>query len=59
MIQENYNYQSSDFWQARLDINFHFNVPVIKNAYVGGKMIYSNFKNDNNMLFAATIGGIF
>lgn len=59
MLQENYRFQSSDSWQAKLDINFHFNVPVIKNAYVGGKMMYSNFRNDNNMLFAATIGGIF
>lgn len=59
MIQDNYIFQSSDFWQAKLDINFHFNFPVIKNAYVGGKMMYSNFKNSNNMLFAATIGGIF
>ncbi|WP_185286372.1 DUF6850 family outer membrane beta-barrel protein [Chryseobacterium indologenes] len=59
MLQENYHYQSSDFWQAKLDINFHFNFPVIKNAYVGGKMMYSNFNNSSNMLFSATIGGIF
>ncbi|WP_250254337.1 DUF6850 family outer membrane beta-barrel protein [Chryseobacterium sp. Marseille-Q3244] len=59
MLQENYKYQSSDIWQAKLDLNFHFNAPVIKNAYVGGKMMYSNFQNGNNMLFAATIGGIF
>lgn len=59
MLQENYNYQSSDIWQTKLDIHFHFNFPVIKNAYVGSKMMYSNFKNGHNMLFAATIGGIF
>ena len=59
MVRDNYNYQSSDFWQAKLDVNVHFAFPVIKNAYVGGKMMYSSFKNDNNMLFAATIGGIF
>ncbi|AZA85195.1 hypothetical protein C1637_21505 [Chryseobacterium lactis] len=59
MLQDNYRYQSSDFWQAKLDINFHFSFPVIKNAYVGGKMMYSNFQNSSNVLFAATIGGIF
>lgn len=59
MLQDNYNYQSSDFWQAKVDINFHFNFPVIKNAYVGGKMLYSNFNNGTNMSLAATIGGIF
>lgn len=59
MLQENYSFQSSDFWQAKFDINFHFNFPVIKHAYVGGKMVYSNFKDNNNMLFAVTIGGIF
>lgn len=59
MLQENYRFQSSDFWQAKLDILFHFNIPVIKNAYVGGKMMYTHFKTDHNMLFAATIGGIF
>ncbi|REC63874.1 hypothetical protein DRF65_03995 [Chryseobacterium pennae] len=59
MLQENYSYQSSDFWQAKLDVNFHFSLPVIKNAFAGGKMMYSDFKNGNNMFFAATIGGIF
>ncbi|WP_160138368.1 DUF6850 family outer membrane beta-barrel protein [Chryseobacterium sp. c4a] len=59
MLQENYQFQSSDFWQAKIDIHFHFNVPVIKNAYVGGKMVYTHFKNDNNMLFTATLGAIF
>ncbi|AZA76296.1 hypothetical protein EG347_01515 [Chryseobacterium sp. G0186] len=59
MLQENYAYQSSGFWQSKLDINFHFSVPVIKNAYVGTKIIYSNFNNGNNVLFAATIGSIF
>ncbi|MGU3374917.1 DUF6850 family outer membrane beta-barrel protein [Chryseobacterium sp. M5A1_1a] len=59
MLQENYAYQSSGFWQSKLDINFHFNFPVIKNAYVGSKIIYSNFNNGSNILFAATIGSIF
>lgn len=59
MLQENYAYQSSGFWQSKLDVNFHFSVPVIKNAYVGTKIIYSNFNNGNNVLFAATLGSIF
>ncbi|HAY3536193.1 DUF6850 family outer membrane beta-barrel protein [Elizabethkingia anophelis] len=59
MLQDNYNFQSANFWQAKLDINFHFSLPVIQNAFVGGKMIYNGFKNGNNMLFAATIGSVF
>ncbi len=59
MLQENYRYQSSDFWQAKLGINFHFTFPVIKNAYVGSNVLYSNFKDSSNMLFSATIGGVF
>ncbi|RXM41387.1 hypothetical protein BOQ62_01035 [Chryseobacterium sp. CH21] len=59
MLQENYAFQSSDFWQAKLDIHFHFSFPVVKNAFVGGKMMYSNFKNGSNTLFAVSIGSIF
>ncbi|KFF23430.1 DUF6850 family outer membrane beta-barrel protein [Chryseobacterium vrystaatense] len=59
MLQENYAFQSSDFWQARVDVNFHFSLPVIKNAFAGAKIMYSNFQNGNNTLFAATIGAIF
>lgn len=59
MLQENYAFQSSDFWQAKLDVNFHFTLPVVKNAFAGGKIMYSNFKNGSNILFAATIGTIF
>lgn len=59
MLQENYLFQSSDFWQAKLDINFHFSFPVIKTAFVGGKIMYSNFKNSSNTLFAISIGSIF
>lgn len=59
MLQENYAFQSSDFWQAKLDIHFHFNFPVVKNAFVGGKMIYSNFNNGCNTLLAVSIGSIF
>jgi hypothetical protein len=59
MLQENYAFQSSDFWQAKLDIKFHFSLPVVKNAFAGGKMMYSNFNNGSNVLFAATIGSIF
>ncbi|WP_079241412.1 DUF6850 family outer membrane beta-barrel protein [Chryseobacterium indologenes] len=59
MLQENYVFQSSDFWQAKLDIHFHFNFPVVKNAFVGAKMIYSNFNNGSNTLLAVSIGSIF
>lgn len=59
MLQDNYSFQSANFWQAKLDVNFHFHLPVIQNAFVGGKMIYNGFKNGNNMLFAATIGSVF
>ncbi|MET3036089.1 DUF6850 family outer membrane beta-barrel protein [Chryseobacterium sp. NRRL B-14859] len=59
MLQENYAFQSSDFWQAKLDMNIHFSFPVIKNAFVGGKVMYTSFNNGNNTLFAATIGTIF
>jgi hypothetical protein len=59
MLQENYIFQSSDFWQAKLDIHFHFNFPVVKNAFVGGKMMYNNFKNGSNTLWAVSIGSIF
>ncbi len=59
MLRENYAFQSSDFWQAKLDIHFHFSFPVIKNAFAGGKIIYSNFKTGSNTLFAVSIGSIF
>ncbi|REC44074.1 DUF6850 family outer membrane beta-barrel protein [Chryseobacterium pennipullorum] len=59
MLQENYAFQTSDVWQAKLDMQYHFNVPVIKNVFIGGKMMYSNFKNGSNTLFAATIGSLF
>ncbi|PIF46666.1 hypothetical protein CLU96_3705 [Chryseobacterium sp. 52] len=59
MLQENYAFQSSDFWQAKLDVNFHFSFPVVKNAFAGGKMVYRNFQNGNNTLFAVTIGTVF
>ncbi|MCT2561935.1 DUF6850 family outer membrane beta-barrel protein [Chryseobacterium herbae] len=59
MLQENYAFQSSDVWQAKLDANFHFTLPVVKNAFAGGKVIYSHFQNGSNIYFAATIGTIF
>jgi hypothetical protein len=59
MLQENFAFQSSDFWQAKLDINFHFSFPVIKTAFVAGKMMYSNFKSNSNTLFSVSIGSIF
>ncbi|MCJ7935820.1 MAG: hypothetical protein MUW56_19885 [Chryseobacterium sp.] len=59
MLQENYAFQSSDFWQARMDVKFHFSFPVIKNAFVGSKIIYSHFKSSSNMQFAMSIGSIF
>lgn len=59
MLQENYAFQSSDFWQAKLDIHFHFSFPVVKNAFAGGKIMYTNFNNGSNVLFAATVGSIF
>lgn len=59
MLQENYAFMTSDVWQAKMDINFHFSFPVIKNAFVGGKMMYSNFKDSSNTLFAVSIGSIF
>lgn len=59
MLQENYAFQSSDFRQAHLDVKFHFTLPIIKNAFAGGKMMYTRFNNGSNVLFAATIGSIF
>ena len=59
MLQDNYLFQSSGFWQAKVDVNFHFSFPVINNAFVGGKMIYSKFSHQHNMLFAFTIGSVF
>ncbi|MGH1516719.1 DUF6850 family outer membrane beta-barrel protein [Chryseobacterium sp. JK1] len=59
MLQKNYNVLSADFWQAHIDIQFHFNLPVIKNAFVGGKMMYTHFQNGTNALFTASIGSIF
>lgn len=59
MLQDNYAFQSSDFWQAKLDIHFHFSVPVVKNVFVGSKMMYSHFKHDSNSQWAVSIGSIF
>ncbi len=59
MLQDNYAFQASGFWQAKLDIHFHFSVPVVKNVFVGGKMMYSHFKHDSNSQWAVSIGSIF
>ncbi|MFZ4928205.1 DUF6850 family outer membrane beta-barrel protein [Chryseobacterium sp. Mn2064] len=59
MLQENYAFLSSDFWQAKLDVQFHFSVPMVKNVFVAGKMMYTHFQNGSNTVFAASIGSIF